>query len=76
MLWRTRPQYVFRSYWEDGRSLLPGSEDDMLVGESAIRLWAAQLTAALPTQLERVVYGTQWLTAQTSMGEGQAPPIR
>lgn len=32
ILCRTRPQYVFRSYCEDGRSLLPGSEDDMLVG--------------------------------------------
>lgn len=25
----TRPQYVFRSYRETGRSLLPGRDDDM-----------------------------------------------
>ena len=26
---RTRPQYVLRSYWDAGRSLLPGREADM-----------------------------------------------
>jgi hypothetical protein len=46
----TRPQYVLRSNWEDGRSRLPGSEDVMLAKvksnycdetiESSTNLWA------------------------------------
>lgn len=29
--WRTRPQYVVRSYWETGSWRLPGIEADMAV---------------------------------------------
>lgn len=36
----TRPQYVLRSYWETGRSRLPGSEDVILCeGEGVKQQW-------------------------------------
>lgn len=35
--WRTRPQYVLRSYCETGRSRFPGNEDVMAGVEKLIR---------------------------------------
>lgn len=38
----TRPQYVLRSYWESGRSLLPGREADIVAALPALILLASR----------------------------------
>jgi hypothetical protein len=50
---RTRPQYVLRSYWDAGRSLLPGREADM----------AGMEVARAKVICQRPILLSQWLTA-------------